>query len=102
MINKTWNSTQVRFNFFFTFTFRSKADYLVFRQQWRENYAALSKSNRDLKASIKDTMRKHEYAGSLQSNLRALKSEASVQLAMRLASKQEAARQYQEAKQIAK
>jgi hypothetical protein len=47
-------------------------------------------------------MRKHEYAGSQQTNLCALKSEASLQLNLRHASKQEAARQYQEAKQMAK
>jgi len=113
MINKTWNSTQGRFNYLFTFAFRSKADYLAFRQQWKENYVALSKSIRDLKASIKTSMRKRGNAseapreilgilGAQQGNLRALKSEASMQISMRLAGKRMAGHQYRESKQITK
>jgi hypothetical protein len=45
-------------------------------------------------------MRKREYAGKHQSELRPLKAEATVQLSMLRSAKQEASRQYVAARQV--
>ena len=67
---------------------------MEFRRCWKENYAALSESIRGLKVLIKATMRKHDYAGKHQSELRPMKAEATMRLLMLRSAKQEANRQY--------
>ncbi len=100
IINQTWNSLKSTFDFSFVFAFRNKEEYLTFRRFWKENYAALSSTIRGHKNEAKSIMRKHEYAGQLQSKVHDLKREATKQLLMLLAAKQEANRQYLAAKQI--
>jgi hypothetical protein len=100
IIHKAWNQAKVRFEHTFDFAFRTKEQYLEFRRCWKENYAALSESIRGSKALIKATMRKREYAGKHQSELRPLKAEATVQLSMLRSAKQEANRQYVAARQV--
>ena len=99
MINKAWNSTAGKFDFSFVFTFRTKEEYLVFRRFWKENYAKLSIAIRTHKLEIKTTMRKNENAGPIQGKVHELKREATVQLFMLRAAKQEANRQYLSARQ---
>ena len=101
IINKTWNSSSGKFDLSFTFAFQNKEQYLEFRRLWKQNYAALSTTIRNHKALIKATMRKHEYAGKLQSEARNLSAEATAQLLMLTAAKREANRQYLSAKQMA-
>jgi len=101
IINKTWNSQTGKFDFSFTFAFQNKQQYLEFRRLWKQNYAALSTTIRNHKASIKSTMRKQEYAGKLQSEARNLRAEATAQLLMLSDAKREANRQYLAAKQMA-
>ena len=98
--HKTWNQVKCRFDHSFDFAFQTKEQYLEFRRCWKENYAALSESIRGLKALIKATMQKAEYAGKHQSELRPLKAEATVQLLMLRSAKQEANRQYAAARQV--
>lgn len=98
--HKTWNQSNGRFEYSFDFVFRTKEQYLEFRRCWKENYATLSEAIRGLKASIKATMRKHEYAGKQQSELHGLKLNATVELAMRRSAKEEACRQYLAAKEV--
>lgn len=92
--HKTWNQVNGQFDHSFDFVFRTKDEYLEFRRCWRENYAALAESIRDLKASIKARMRQREYAGQQQCDLHRLKREATLQLLMQRSAKQEASRQY--------
>jgi len=99
--HKAWNQVKGRFDHSFDFVFQTKEQYLEFRLCWKENYANLSESIRGLKALIKATMQKREYAGKHQCELRTLKSEATVQLSMLRSAKQEANRQYLAAKQVA-
>ncbi|HEX3624260.1 MAG TPA: hypothetical protein VH280_02435 [Verrucomicrobiae bacterium] len=99
VINRTWSPTAGKFDFTFVFTFRNKEEYLAFRWSWKENYAALSGKIRNQKREIKAIQRKLEYAGQLQSKVCELKREATVQIFMLRAAKQEANRQYQQAKQ---
>ena len=100
IINKTWNSSEGAFEFSFTFAFRNKEQYLTFRQLWRDNYAALSVALRGRKQLIKSTMRKCEYAGTLQIEVHELKKEATTQLLMLKAAKREAHRQFLAARQV--
>ena len=95
VINKTWNPPKGAFEYSFTFAFCNKAQYLEFRGLWKESYALLSIALRAQKALIKSTMRERQYAGAFQSQLLALKSEATMQLSMLRTAKQEANRQYQ-------
>ena len=97
--HKTWNQLNGRFDHSFDFVFRTKDEYLEFRRCWKHNYAALSQSIRDLKASIKAMMREREYTGPKQCDLHRLKREATLQLLMRRSAKQEASRQYLTARQ---
>jgi hypothetical protein len=99
--HQNWNTARQAFDFSFVFAFRNKEEYLMFRRLWKENYAALSSTIRSHKNEAKATMRKHEYAGKLQSKVHELKHEATKELLMLQAAKQEANRQYLEAKQIA-
>jgi hypothetical protein len=101
IINKTWNSSSGKFDFSFAFAFQNKEQYLEFRRLWKQNYAALSTTIRNHKASIKETMRKHEYAGKLQSEACNLSAEATAELLMLSEAKREANRQYLAAKQMA-
>ncbi len=98
IINKSWNQLEGRFEHSFVFVFTSKAEYLEFRGFWKVSYAALSQSIRELKASIRTTMRRNEYAGKQQSDLHVRKSDATVQLRMLKAARIEACRQYFAAK----
>jgi len=98
VINKTWNPAKGAFEYSFAFPFTTKAQYLEFRRLWKENYALLTVSLRAQKALIKSTMRQREHAGKYQSQLLSLKSDATVQLLMLKAAKQEANRQYQTGK----
>ena len=98
--HKAWNLKTARFDHSFDFAFQTKEQYLEFRSCWKENYAALSQTSRNLKALIKATMQSREYAGKPQSELHVLKSEASMQLAMRRSAKQEANRQWLAARQM--
>lgn len=98
---KVWNDARRRFDFLFKFAFENREQYLEFRREWKGNYALLSKSLRDQKQLVKDVMRAHEYAGTHQIQLLALKQEATIQLAMRAAAKVESNRQYLAARQIA-
>jgi len=102
IIKKTWNQAEGRFDYSFVFAFRTKAEYLEFRRCWKAGYAALSQFIRELKASVKATMRQREYAGEQQSELHVRKTEATVQLLMLKSAKLEASRQYSAAKAIAK
>jgi hypothetical protein len=99
IIHETWNPIHFRFDYFFEFAFRTRGQYVDFRRDWKQNYAALSQAIRGLKALIKATMRKREYAGTQQVELCRLKSDATLQLMMRRSSKQEANRQYVVARQ---
>lgn len=99
IINKTWNSQTGKFDFSFIFAFQNKEQYLDFRRLWKLNYAALSATIRNHKASIKATMRKREYAGKLQTEARHLSAEATAQLLMLTEAKREANRQYLAARQ---
>jgi hypothetical protein len=101
LINKNWNASSRKFDFSFTFAFKSKEQYLEFRRLWKQNYAALSRTIRNQKASIKTTMRKLEYVGKLQSEARNLSAEATAQLLMLSDARREANRQYLAAKQMA-
>lgn len=100
-INQNWNPASGRSEYYFTFVFATKAEYLEFRRLWKANYAALAALIRNLKQQIKDTMRQQAYAGKLQSELCKLRIEATVQLSMRHAAKVEAARQWEVARQTA-
>src|SRR5688572_13483405 len=91
IINKSWNQVVGRFDHSFVFAFQTKAEYLEFRHCWKTNYAALSQSIRELKASIKAIMRQREYTGNQQSELHVRKAEATVHLLMLTAAKLEAA-----------
>ena len=102
IINKSWNSASGSFDFSFVFAFRGKEQYLKFRKLWKENYAALSQTIRSLKAEIKATSRRREYAGKLQSKAHELSQEATRQLLMLPAGKQESHRQYLETTQMTK
>ncbi len=83
IINKNWNQPAGRFDYSFVFAFQTRTEYLEFRRLWKINYGALSRSIRELKASIKATMRQCDYAGKLQSELHLRKTEvAPVQLLM--------------------
>lgn len=101
VISKTWNSKSGKFEFSFIFAFQNKEQYLDFRRLWKQNYAALSTTIRTQKALIKTTMRKHEYAGKIQTEARNLSAEATTQLLMLGEAKREANRQYLAGKQIA-
>lgn len=94
VINKTWNTSKGAFDYSFVFAFHSKEQYLTFRRQWKENYAALSSAIRSQKSDIKAILRKGEYAGVLQGNTHNLKREATKQLLMLQAARQEANRQF--------
>ena len=100
LTHKSWNQVKGQFEYSFDFVFQTKEQYLEFRLCWKENYAALSGSIRGLKSLIKATMRKREYAGKHQGELRTLKSEATVQLSMLRSAKQEANRQYLASRQV--
>ena len=100
-VNKTWNSSKSTFDISFVFAFQNKEGYLSFRQLWKENYAVLSGTIRSHKKDTKSMMRKSEYAGQLKSKVHDLKLEATKQLLMLRAAKQEANRQYLAARQIA-
>ncbi len=102
IINKTWNPGAGRFEHTFIFAFQTKAEYLEFRQCWKESYAAFSESIRELKSLIRATMRQRDYAGKHQSELHAQKAVATVQLAMLRSAKLEANRQYLAAKEVAR
>src|SRR5687767_2449948 len=102
IINKAWNSAAGRFDHSFVFAFQTKAEYLEFRRCWKAHYAALSQSIRGLKALVRATMRQREYAGKQQSEVHSLAAEATVQLRMLEAAKQEANRQYLAAKEAVK
>jgi len=97
-VGKSWNGVRNAIDFSFTFAFRSKEQYLIFKRLWKENYAELSRTIRDRKQQVKSTMRKREYAGKLQRELHELKAQATMQLLMLKAAKQEAQRQYLAAK----
>jgi hypothetical protein len=97
---KTWNPAANRFEFSFAFAFRTREQYLEFRRQWKENYAALSTSLRHQKALIRETMRNHEHAGTQQVQLLEWKREATLQLLMLKSAKQEAGRQREANKQL--
>jgi hypothetical protein len=101
IINKTWNTAKGTFDYSFVFAFHSKEQYLTFRRLWKENYAALSGAIRSHKAEVKVTLRKCEYAGVLQGNTHNLKREATTQLLMLQAAKQEANRQFLATRQTA-
>ena len=92
IINKAWNAVAGRWNYFFKFAFHSKAEYLEFRRRWKENYAALSQSIRAMKAHVKATMRRREYAGKEQAELHVRAAEATMQLEMLKCAKAEACR----------
>jgi len=98
---RSWNPTTKRYDFTFKFAFDSKETYLDFRAQWKKEYAELSASIRDTKKQIRETQKAGNYAGSLQAFLRQERWEASRMLAMRVASKVEANRQYQAQKAAA-
>jgi len=99
IINKSWNVAKGSFDYLFSFTFQGRDQYLAFRQQWKANYAVLSRTIRSQKAEIKAISRKLEYAGLLQSKSHELRHEATRQLLMRKAAKEESHRQYLAAKQ---
>jgi hypothetical protein len=101
-INQNWNAVESRFDYDFTFVFNSREQYLEFRRQWKENYATLSRSLRELKRLTSTTMRQREYAGKLQAEVRALKAQATLQLLLLTAAKLEACRQYLAQKQPVK
>ena len=102
IINKSWNVTKSSFDYSFSFVFQGKEQYLTFRRQWKENYAVLSRTIRSQKAEIKAITRKLEYAGLLQSKSHELRQEATRQLLMLRAAKQESHRQYLAATQAAR
>src|SRR5215472_6911605 len=99
IINQSWNPAKHASDFSFVFAFQNREEYLAFRRLWKENYAALSGTIRSQKKETKATMRKHEYAGKLQGQVHGLKREATKQLLMLEAAKQEANRQYLAARQ---
>jgi hypothetical protein len=99
IINQTWNRAAGKFDYSFVFAFQNKEQYLAFRRYWKEKYTALSGAIRIHKREIKTTQRKFEYAGKLQSKVHELKRDATIQLCMLRAAKQEANRQYLQAKQ---
>lgn len=101
IIDKAWNMNIGKWDFSFKFTFQNKEQYLDFRQLWKQNYAILSPTIRAQKALIKTTMRRHEYAGKLQSETHNFSAEATIQLLMLKAAKQEANRQHLAAKPTA-
>ncbi len=101
IINKAWNPSGGKFDFTFVFLFRNKEEYLEFRRFWKENYAALSNTIRNQKREVKATQRKREYAGRLQCKLHELKRDATIQILMLRAAKQEANWQYKQARQPA-
>jgi hypothetical protein len=98
----SWNPASGRFDYSFTFAFRTREQYLMFRRSWKENYVVLSQSIRTEKELVRATMRKREYAGGYQSKARQLRLEATLQLLMLKAAKYEANRQYLAAKQPTK
>jgi len=100
IINKAWNTTEGKFDFSFVFSFQNRDQYLDFRRHWKKNYAELSATIRSQKALIKATMRRREYAGTIQSETLSLSAEATVQLLMLKAARHEANRQYLASKQI--
>jgi hypothetical protein len=102
IINKNWNQPAGRFDHSFVFAFQTRTEYLEFRRLWKINYSALSQSIRELKASIKASMRHREYAGKQQSELHFRKTEATVQLLMLKGARLEAGRQYAATKGIPK
>lgn len=101
IIDKAWNMNTGKWDFSFKFSFQNKQQYLDFRRLWKQNYAELSATIRAQKALIKATMRKREYAGKHQSETHKLSTEATVQLLMLKAAKQEANRQYLASRQMA-
>ncbi|SRR5258708_5338092 len=101
IINKAWEMTKRKFDFSFIFAFQNKQQYSEFRRLWKQNYASLSATIRAQKALIKATMRLSEYGGKLQNEAHKLSAEATVQLLMLKAAKQEANRQYLAARQLA-
>jgi hypothetical protein len=99
IINRAWNLAGGKFDFSFVFLFRNKEEYLAFRRFWKENYLALSNAIRNQRREVKAIQRKREYAGQLQCKLHELKREATIQIFMLRAAKQEANRQYLQARQ---
>lgn len=82
----------------YTFTtFNSRETYLSARQQWKDEYAALSLNIRTTKARIKQTMKEGAYAGNLQYDLLRQKRTANEMLKALEEAKSEAQRQYKEA-----
>jgi len=99
IINQGWNPARGKLDLAFVFTFQNKEEYLSFRRFWKENYASLSGAIRNQKRDIKATQRQREYAGQLQSKAHELKRDATIQIFMLRAAKQEANRQYLNARQ---
>lgn len=73
--------------------FTTKAQYLVWRTAWKENYAALTKEIRETKAKRKD--KDPLMRGGAQYTCWRLRQQATAMLEQRKQSKIEAQRQYQ-------
>jgi hypothetical protein len=82
-----------------TLTFTNKTEYLTWRAQWKTEYTQLSNNIRALKKGIKEAMRKRQYAGVAQNQLRHLREYATEMLELRKQSKILAQQQYLAAKQ---
>ena len=77
------------------FTFKTREEYLAYRQNWKAEYKAISSKIRNLKKEIKELQKAHQDAGKQQITremLRLSQRNALVELAE---AKLEAARQYE-------
>lgn len=98
---RSYNTQTKRYDYSFKFVFDSKETYLEFRSAWRKEYANLSTYIRDTKREIREEARARQCVAQAQSRLTSLRDEARRFMAMRMASKAEARRQYEEKKALA-
>ena len=85
----------------FEFTFTTRETYLAYKEDWKQRYTEQAKTQRQLKLAIREKMRKDGWATTEQYAYMNGVSKVKQLLNERAASKVEAARQWQAARQPA-
>jgi hypothetical protein len=85
----------------FEFTFTTRETYLAYKEDWKQRYAEQAKTQRQLKLAIREKMRENGWPYQEQWDYITGVSKVKKLLEERAASKVEAARQWQAARQPA-